>query len=244
MLQLTAELFSMSDEGQEPEDNKKPQNSEQSSGQSPELNILGKRSRKKRAASDDPIYSEGWTVESAPVFREEGPKEGEKADPVAPDALEDEENGGSDPKKIYPEVDSSLREHVRSLAEGDLDQLWEKADDFGDWIPEDDVPDTYECALLYSEEHELDPDKIDEIPEEKLEEFRQEWLDARLYGNGDADEVAGFAIAEVKDEGGAKGVAVIMRKGYSFSVLRTWLHAVYISEEAARADLEASGEVG
>ena len=186
------------------------------------------------------------------------------ADSDAPDAQEDDppEDPVTDDEQqeqSYSDVSPSLREQISSLSEGDLDALWENALSFRDCVSEDDDADDdaddddqgqrlRHLAWMYAKKHGRAPDTAE------VERIRQEWITSKkvdkilseAFGSGgdvDADSVPTCAFSEVEGEGGEKGVAVVMRLGYSFSEITTWLHGVYSSTDAALADLRKSGHV-
>lgn len=71
----------------------------------------------------------------------------------------------------------------------------------------------------------------------RLKSFYVGWL----MSDGDADCIPAYALADVADEEGHQGVALVLRTGYSFSGIETWLEGVFRSDEEALKHLRKGG---
>ena len=148
-------------------------------------------------------------------------------------------------------LSAQAKKSLREIAEADPDELWDyKAKRRGTWITEDDVDRMGVDHLIEmfaedvikreSRRESLEGGYDDPTPSE-LKRLRSAYVDMALRGDGDADFVPGYALADVTDEKDRQGVALVVRTGYSFSGLNTSLAGIFPSDDRARRHMEKLG---
>jgi hypothetical protein len=144
--------------------------------------------------------------------------------------------------KLTPEAIKSLR----AFAKDNLDDLFDEFIECGTWVSKDDLPEVDPAELAESGLIE-DEDRCEALSEgaeptkEEIKLFHDNWLETALNGEADADDIPAYAISVVKDETGNEGVALILRTGYSFSEINTWLEGIYSTTGEAIAHMEEDG---
>lgn len=139
-----------------------------------------------------------------------------------------------------------IRDTLESIAEDQRDELWENATDHGIWVRTEDLPDVDSEELASSGliEDEARCEALENggkpTPAEK-KQFHKWWAESQLEGSADADFIPGYVLADIKDQEGNEGVALVLRKGYSFSELRTWIEGVFDSQHEAIQYLKKGG---
>jgi hypothetical protein len=137
-------------------------------------------------------------------------------------------------KKLLPEVRAALAE----VANNTLDHLWENAYEFGVWVRHEDIPEIDTDELVDSGVIE-NPERVEALCDgskptrAEIKQYREWWVESRLAGDGDADLIPGYALSKVQDAHKNEGTALVLRTGYSFSQITTWLEGVYSSGEEA-----------
>ncbi len=140
--------------------------------------------------------------------------------------------------KLSAEIESRLRE----LAEQQLDELWDASGDMGIWVQETDLPTIEDVNASNASNWFTDvvsPERLRELEggstptSDEMGRLRESKREFYLSGDGDADSIPGYALAEVEDDMGNRGIALILRTGYSFSELHTWLEGVFPSRQLA-----------
>jgi hypothetical protein len=124
----------------------------------------------------------------------------------------------------------------------DLDEIWDNADELDLVVTEDLIPPVEEM-FDYFEEDQLDHLFTEErrkavdagaaVTPSEYEAFRQFYLEYLRSGDADADYQPGYALKELKTQDGNRLWVIVLRTGYSFSDLRTWLGGIYKSKEEA-----------
>jgi len=142
------------------------------------------------------------------------------------------------PKKLSPEAIKSRT----AVAKENLDELFDEFYKCGTWVRKDDLPevDPLELAVSGLIEDEERSDALAEgaePTEQEIKLFHDYWLECALEGEGDADFIPAYALSIVKDAKGNEGVALLLRTGYSFSGITTWLERIFDSSEDATAHM-------
>jgi len=146
------------------------------------------------------------------------------------------------PQKLSPEAIASLT----SMAKTNLDELFDEFYACGTWVRKDDLPEVDPAELAVSGLIE-DEERCDALAEgakpteQEIKLFHDHWLESALEGEGDADFIPAYALSIVKDAQGNEGVALMLRTGYSFSGITTWLEGIFDSSEDATAHMEKEG---
>ena len=146
------------------------------------------------------------------------------------------------PHKLSPEAIQSLT----AVAKENLDKLWDEFFACGTWVQHDDLPEVDPAELAESSVIE-DQDRRDalaegaEPTEKEIKLFHDNWLESALEGEGDADFIPAYAMSTVADAKGNEGIALLLRTGYSFSGITTWLEGIFDSSEGATAHMEKGG---
>jgi hypothetical protein len=146
------------------------------------------------------------------------------------------------PHKLTTEAIQSLT----VVAKENLDELWDEFFACGTWIQHDDLPEVdpgelAESGLIEDEERCQALAEGAEPTEQEIKLFHDNWLESALEGEGDADFIPAYALSIVKDAKGNEGVALLLRTGYSFSGITTWLEGVFDTSEDATAHMEKEG---
>lgn len=135
------------------------------------------------------------------------------------------------------------------LANEHLDTLWENADDHGLWIRKEDLPTIAEYKRsrarewfdgFVSEARLKQLQKGAQPTTAEIAAFQQRWVDRQFETDGDADFIPGYAIVKIQS-GMLAGTALILRTGYSFSRVRTWLEGLFSSQEEAEDYMRRGG---
>lgn len=71
--------------------------------------------------------------------------------------------------------------------------------------------------------------------------LRKARLSKMLSDDGDADAIPAYCLAEVEDDEGNTGIALILCTGYSFSGVNIWVEDVFDTEAEAYAYLGENG---
>lgn len=138
-------------------------------------------------------------------------------------------------------LSKSDQEWLSDLVMRDLDGYWERANDFGIWLREEDLPtlDDYDRSQarewfgnIASESRLKELRRGAEPTSAEVAAYQKEWMEQQLDTGGDADDIPGYALSMVKD-GPLTGTALILRRGYSFSEVTTWLEGVFASDQEA-----------
>jgi hypothetical protein len=134
-----------------------------------------------------------------------------------------------------------IRENLFEIATENAEELYNQYGAEGLWVKEVDLPSDaseftkqeYEAVL--SPERFANVDGGDPVTEAESEALRNHRLETIIYvGDCDADTIPAYCLAEVKDADGNGGIALILCKGYSFSVLKIWVHRIFETREAAK----------
>lgn len=144
--------------------------------------------------------------------------------------------------KLAAEAIASLT----AVANENLDKLWDEFFTCGTWVQHDDLPEVdptelVESGLIEDEERCEALAEGAEPTEQEIKLFHDNWLESALEGEGDADFIPAYAMSIVVDGKGREGVALLLRTGYSFSGITTWLEGVFDSSEEATAHMEKGG---
>lgn len=148
--------------------------------------------------------------------------------------------------KNRKKLSANDRAPLAAITADQLDDLWEDALDYGIWVRTVDLPYVDPSKLADSELIE-DETRCDELrnggepTEAEQELFHEWWVESQLDGDEDADDIPGYALATVKDHNGNEGVALILRTGYSFSGINTWLEGFFGSREEAIQHMKNDG---
>ena len=147
-----------------------------------------------------------------------------------------------------PKLSPSVRRRLTQIAEHDANQIAEYPSDreCGIWVRKTDLPAVTSQDILDGggvlEEGRSEALRAGASPNAiETEQFLEGWIQAELEGCGDLDVVPTYVIARVCDEAGNEGWALILRTGYSFTQIRTWVEAVFASEEEAVSWMESRG---
>ena len=145
-------------------------------------------------------------------------------------------------KKLSPEAIESLT----SVANGQLDALWEEFFECGTWVHRDDLPDVdpYELAESGLIENKKRCEALGngaKPTKKEIKIYHDWWLESALEGDCDADDIPAYAISIVEDPKGNKGVALLLRTGYSFSGVTTSLEGIFDSSEDATSHMRNGG---
>ena len=146
------------------------------------------------------------------------------------------------PQKLSPEAVESLT----AVAKENLDELFEGFYECGTWVRKDDLPEIDPAELaesgLIEDENRCEALTNGAKPtKQEIKIFHDNWLESALEGEGDADEIPAYALSIVKDAQGNEGVALLLRTGYSFSDINTWLEGIYTTTEEAINHMEKEG---
>jgi len=144
--------------------------------------------------------------------------------------------------KLSPEAIQSLS----SVAKDNLDELWDEFFECGTWVQHDDLPEVdpaelAESGLIDDQERCNALSEGAEPTTQEIKLFHDNWLESALEGEGDADFIPAYAMSIVTDNKGHEGVALLLRTGYSFSGVTTWLEGIFESSEDATAHMEKGG---
>ena len=141
------------------------------------------------------------------------------------------------------------RENLFEIATQKVKELFDQTEGAeGVWVTEDDLPS--DASQFTEEEYEavLSPERVadalDELPltEAELEALREHRLERILLGDYiDADTIPGYCLADVADEDGNSGIALIVCTGYAFSGLDIGVNGIFETREAAKAYMEEKG---
>jgi hypothetical protein len=144
---------------------------------------------------------------------------------------------------MTPETRKSLFE----IASENAEELYEHYGAEGSWVTKEHLPSDpgeftrRELARVFG------PQRLDDVldgqpaTEAELQALRRVRLERILSGDCDADVIPAYCLAEVTDEDGNTGIALIFCKGYSFSGLTIWAAEIFDTREAAKAHLEENG---
>jgi hypothetical protein len=145
---------------------------------------------------------------------------------------------------MTPETRETLFEIATENAEALYDEYGGAE---GLWVTKDDLP-SDPCEFRQSELEEVfSPQRLEEILDGRpvtgaeLRPLREVRLESILSGDCDADALPGYCLAEVTDEDGDTGIALIFCKGHSFSGLIIWVAEIFDTREAMQAYLEENG---
>ena len=147
-------------------------------------------------------------------------------------------------EKIDPELQEAYNE-VHSSDDDVIDEVWEKAFDYGICISRDDVPKDYEGLNI--DENDVEEARFEELQDgepltkDELKEFQERWVENASSGQHDADNIPAFALVKVQDPEGKISVALLYRYGYSFSEISTSFSALFSSAVEARKEMEKDG---
>jgi len=144
--------------------------------------------------------------------------------------------------KLKPEAIKSLT----AFAQNHLEELWDDFDKCGTWVRHSDLPeiDAWELAQSGLIENERRRKALEDGAEpfkKEIKLYRDWWLESALEGDGDADCIPAYGLSIVRDDRGNEGIALILRTGYSFSVLNTLLEGVFNSEKEALKHMRKGG---
>jgi hypothetical protein len=145
-------------------------------------------------------------------------------------------------QKLSPEAIASLT----AVAKENLDELFEEFYECGTWVRKDDLPEIdpaelAESGLIDDEERCEALSEGAEPTEQEIKLYHDNWLESALEGQGDADFIPAYALSIVKDPQGNEGVALMLRTGYSFTGITTWLEGIFDSSEDASAHMGKDG---
>ena len=144
--------------------------------------------------------------------------------------------------------------HFKPLAEianNRLDELWDEAEscvlfarEIDQPTPEDYArnpePSVFEGSVSSARLKQLKKGALPSDSEIRI--YRQAWWDEQLMNDEpDADCIPGYALATVRVNDDVEGVALILRTGYSFSGLETWLEGIFFSSKDATDYMTATG---
>lgn len=132
---------------------------------------------------------------------------------------------------------------LAASAEAHKDRLWENSAQFGIWVRFSDTPDLERSASDPNVRQDIASCELDEsraaailsgsaLSQMELEAWRRRWMENQLLNN-DADKIPGYALAEISDFVGNRGYALLLRTGYSFTRLRTWVEGAFPTVESA-----------
>ena len=135
-----------------------------------------------------------------------------------------------------------VRAILTKIVSGRVEGLWEEyschAHHGGIWVREDDLPEVdaqnlLESGLITDEQRiaALEGDGNPSVDEILL--YQKWWIDLQLSRECDHDRIMSYVLAPVDDKDGHNGVALILRRGYSFSEIQTRLEDVFASNEEA-----------
>lgn len=141
------------------------------------------------------------------------------------------------------------RKRLAEYAENRIDELW---DDYvsrkgcGIWVRHEDAPsvDTetlLDSGLIEKEERIAALEMGGNPTAAEVKAYQEWWSESQLEGEGDADKIPGYALAAVNDGDGHEGIALLLRTGYSFSRITTWLEGIFESNEEAIAWMRKGG---
>lgn len=140
-----------------------------------------------------------------------------------------------------------IHERLLEIAEENAEDLYETFGAEGNWVTEDQVPskptdfEDEEYEELFGSER-LEQIKNGQPPtEDEMLKLREARAQKMLGDDGDADVVPSCCFAEVEDEDGNSGIALILCTGYSFSELNIWAVDVFETKTAAYAHLRENG---
>ena len=141
-----------------------------------------------------------------------------------------------------------LQVDPENVTEKNLDALLENTT--GEAFPlisESDLPDIcdFRDNSGYAEiEEKIRPGRYTELKggadptAEELTLYQTQWREGLSDMTYDMDEIPTCGIAPFKDPNGGKLLALVCRKGYSFSEIKTWLEGVFPSEAEALAYID------
>ena len=145
---------------------------------------------------------------------------------------------------MTPETRASLFE----IAEENAEELYEQYGAEGTCVPkEDDLPSDPEEFTQRELKQVFSPQRLDDVlngqpaTEVELQALRQVRLDSISMTDCDADAIPDYCIAEVANEDGNSGIALILCTGYSFSGLNIWVDEIFDTREAAKAYAKERG---
>ena len=146
------------------------------------------------------------------------------------------------PKKLSPEAIKSLT----AVAAEQIDELWEQFYECGTWVRHNDLPevDPWELSVSGLIENEKRCEALGDgakPTKKEIKIYHDWWLESALQGDGDCDYIPAYALTLVKDDHGNEGVALLLRTGYSFSGITTWLEGIFDSSEDATTHMKKGG---
>jgi hypothetical protein len=143
---------------------------------------------------------------------------------------------------------AETRDGLFEFATENAEELYDQYGAEGLWVGKDDLPSDPSEFTQQEYQAVLSPERVanvlngDPFTETEFEALRKRRLEKIIYeGDCDADTIPGYCLAEVKDTDGNGGIALILCKGYSFSVLEIWVHGIFETEEAAKSHMEEDG---
>lgn len=148
------------------------------------------------------------------------------------------------PSNLPPNVRRRLSRIARGLAGAWADEPGENR--CGIWVRKTDLP-TVTSQDIVDSDLAVDEKRMEALRggakpnTDETQQFLEGWIQSELEGCGNLEVVPSYSIARVCDECGNEGWALILRTGYSFTQIRTWLEDVFSSEEEAVAWMEKKG---
>jgi hypothetical protein len=140
------------------------------------------------------------------------------------------------------------RDSLFEIASENAEELYDQNGAEGLWVGKDDLPSDPSEFTQREYQAVLSPERVanvlngDPFTETEFEALRKRRLEKIIYeGDCDADKIPSYCLAEVKDADGSSGIALILCKGYSFSVLEIWVHEIFETEEAAKSYMQEDG---
>jgi hypothetical protein len=141
-----------------------------------------------------------------------------------------------------------IEENLFEIAAENAEELYDQYGAEGLWVTEDHLPSDPSEFTDLEYQAVLAPERVanvidgDSVTETEFKALRQHRLETIIYGGDcDADTTPAYCLAEVRDADGNDGIALILCNGYSFSVLKIWVHGIFETREAAKAHMKENG---
>ena len=140
---------------------------------------------------------------------------------------------------------------LATSVESRKDQLWEDAEGYGLWVRYEDAPDLKKAARDRAVRESIAGNTSDasraaalrdgaKLTQKESEDWRLRWMQAQFIDN-DADRIPGYALVRVNDLAGNRGCALLLRTGYSFTKIQTWVESAFPTIAAARDHMNRYG---
>ena len=140
-----------------------------------------------------------------------------------------------------------IKEWLLEIANEDAENLYETYGTEGLWVTKGDLPSDpaqyseQEYEEVFGSKHAADFQKGHSLSKAELDALGDHRLAGRRLGSAHADAIPAYCLAEVTDDDGNSGIALILCTGDSFSGLNIWVHGIFDTRETARAYLEENG---